>query len=313
MSVLGIVLGGGLSKRFRVKGIKDKLLLEVNGEPMILRVINSIRGLCDKVVVVTRSGRKGIYKRILNEGIDVFEDIKDMNCKGPMRGVATAIALSDSYERALIVPGDMPFLKSEVIEMFLQESKGFNACGFVWPDGFIEPLIQVLNLNWARRAVRILCLLGRSRMTDIFRGAGEIKLISILKVKTFDPLLSSFININNPEDLNIKGIRAPSGSTKDIILRVASGGPPELKDLIKYRHELFWGFLYNMMSGNVTQALKLLENEARIYTTKKLKLLTAHVYIDMYEITKSSEERKRFSLKIKEIYSSFKKEWIFKD
>jgi hypothetical protein len=72
----------------------------------------------------------------------------------------------------------------------------------MWPNGRLETLMMVLERQKGLEITETLCLLKRPRSDDIPRGGGKTLLVSpVNDIKTLDPALKSFININSKEDL----------------------------------------------------------------------------------------------------------------
>lgn len=78
-----------------------------------------------------------------------------------------------------------------------------------------------------------LCSLKRPRSDDIIRGAPEVLFLSIVgEIRTLDPELKSFVNINSPEDLtNLQPRRVQGYLTKNMQLNLGSLPTLELKRL----------------------------------------------------------------------------------
>jgi hypothetical protein len=96
----------------------------------------------------------------------------------------------------------MPFLQPKVAEYLFNQAEGFEVVVPMWPNGRLETLIMVLERPSTVEIISTLCQLKRPRSDDIPRGASKTLLISpVNHIKTLDPELKSFININSREDL----------------------------------------------------------------------------------------------------------------
>ena len=106
-----IVMAGGRATRM---GGVVKPLLEVCGEPMVMRVVGAIRNLCNRIVVVYSDHTSGV--------VDL--------CRGPMGPVECVKGVGGYVEDlklslnlvslpALVVPADMPFIDVVILEGFL--------------------------------------------------------------------------------------------------------------------------------------------------------------------------------------------------
>ena len=86
----------------------------------------------------------------------------------------------------------------------------------MWPNGRLETLMMVLERQSALEITETLCMLKRPRSDDIPRGASKTLLVSpVNHIKTLDPELRSFININSKEDLNRLQTRRSHGPVKE--------------------------------------------------------------------------------------------------
>jgi len=111
--VTGVILAGGCSTRAQT----NKLLLEVEGRPLILHVIDSIKPFVDRLVVVT-----GKYDQELRPYLKDVEVIYNNNYElGMFSSVLVGIKNVDSD--VLILPGDMMNISSNTFKSILT-SKG---------------------------------------------------------------------------------------------------------------------------------------------------------------------------------------------
>ena len=103
--VTGYVLAGGASTRLG----RDKALVEVDGTPMLARMIELLGGVTKQVKLVAAPGKYSAF------GVETIED--QWPGEGPLGGIITA--LEDTAEGSangewnLIVSCDMPFLTRE--------------------------------------------------------------------------------------------------------------------------------------------------------------------------------------------------------
>jgi hypothetical protein len=96
----------------------------------------------------------------------------------------------------------MPFVKPKIADHLLNVAEKFETVVPMWPNGMIETLIMVLQRSKGQEILQTLCQLKRARPSDIPRATPKTLLVSPLKtIKTLDPNLKSFININTQEDL----------------------------------------------------------------------------------------------------------------
>jgi molybdopterin-guanine dinucleotide biosynthesis protein A len=217
-----IVLAGGSARRFQThnKPWQDKALAELDGKPLLVQVIQTLRGIVDEVAVcISTKDRQTTYAKAL-EPYDVGDvkfvlDQENSPVKGPLLAIKSGLdAVSAPY--CLIVPVDMPFLTLEVAEFLFNAATGFDVAVPMWPDGKLETLLAVLKRETCLEITKTLLALNESRTDTIFRSVSSLLLVSPLKeIKKLDPELKSFININTQEDLNILPKRSTRGTNKE--------------------------------------------------------------------------------------------------
>ena len=203
-----LILAGGKARRFQTidKTWQDKALAELNGKPLLIHAIENIQGVVDEVVVcVNDKDRKTKYNQILKKHrltkVKIVIDEKVSHISGPNVAVMSGLkAVQSDY--CLTLPCDMPFLQPNVAEYMFDQAEGFEVVVPMWPNGRLETLIMVLERPSAVEITSTLCQLKRPRSDDIPRGASKTLLVSpVNHIKTLDPELKSFININSREDL----------------------------------------------------------------------------------------------------------------
>ena len=123
MNIAAVLLAAGASKRF---GENNKLLSDLGGKPLIRRVAEAIVCSGVEVVVVTGCDRPQIEKAL--EGLPL-RFAHNLNWESGMgSSIAVGInALGQQTQGAFVVPGDLPFLTSDLIKdltAVFMESRG---------------------------------------------------------------------------------------------------------------------------------------------------------------------------------------------
>lgn len=181
--VNGYILAGGKSTRMGT----DKGLLLFNGNPLILKIIDQLQPVVNKVVIVSNNPD---YKQF---GYPVISDIiKD---KGPAGGIYTALKRTNSLYN-FIISCDMPFVSSRSINFIIRNS--FQAqITLPFLHEKTEPLFGVYTKD---------CLSGWQKLIE----QGNIKLQDM--ITHFDLLILNvdgnelfndlhFVNINDKKEL----------------------------------------------------------------------------------------------------------------
>ena len=109
---LGLILAGGLARRM---GGGDKALIEIGGRAILDRVLYTMTPQCDGLIL----NANGDPSRFARFGLPVVpDDIPDF--AGPLAGILAgldwAAAHRPNIEWMASVPGDCPFLPSDLVE-----------------------------------------------------------------------------------------------------------------------------------------------------------------------------------------------------
>ncbi|MEN6292284.1 MAG: molybdenum cofactor guanylyltransferase [Methanobacterium sp.] len=189
-----IILCGGKSRRMG----KDKGSLVLNGKPMLMHVLDTIKDIVDEIVLVLRDQEQiDRYKPILKD-IDmsikiVTDETKD---QGPLVGILTGLSYFNS-EYAQILPCDSPFIsKSFVLKMFeIAGAKKFDAVVPIWDDGHIEPLHSI----YKKDVVDIGKNLVKNEQYNVKSLIDNLN-VKYIDVEELDESTMSFRNLNTIRD-----------------------------------------------------------------------------------------------------------------
>lgn len=112
MRVTGIILAGGYSSRAHT----NKLLLKVDSKPLISHTIDSLRGLVDKIIVVT-----GRYDQELRPYLNDVEVVYNKDFElGMFSSVLAGVKHVDGD--VLILPGDMMNIAHATVKAVLDKN-----------------------------------------------------------------------------------------------------------------------------------------------------------------------------------------------
>ncbi len=178
----------------------DKALLRLQpGGPTLIEVIIerlAEAGLCSGLLVVTNVPQDYTFL-----GLPLVSD--DVPHAGPLGGILTALGHS-SHSRVLVVACDMPALNPALLRYMTQLPYRADVLIPRWVDDAGRERLETLHAIYSRRCIEPI----RKRIE-----AGELKAAGLLKdisvryieegeLRQFDPHLSSFRNVNTPEDIN---------------------------------------------------------------------------------------------------------------
>ncbi|BAJ50027.1 conserved hypothetical protein [Candidatus Caldarchaeum subterraneum] len=196
MRVCGVILSGGVSKRFG----GDKALALLNGEPLIRHVAKSLHEAVEEVWLSVRDAERGEQ---LMKACEPFVKgyIVDEFSAGPLSGFLSA---ANRLEADVVVtsPADVPRIKAatfqKLVEKFLHHSA--SVASVVWGNGAVETLVQVLSVDAVKNYLETVFMYrgGLHRPSDMLRCASKMLLAAGFKLSS-DPY--EFSNINTYQDL----------------------------------------------------------------------------------------------------------------
>jgi len=178
----GWVLAGGKSVRLGT----DKALVEVNGEPLVVRTARLVQDIIGPVALIGRG------ERIRAFGFEAIDDSEPDN--GPLGGILTALEL-ERAEWNLICACDLPFLDTAFLQTLVQAASASSAEAVVprSPQGKSQPLCAVYRSS-ALKGLR----------TSYVSGNRAIwKALQSIRVEWLDTADDRWtFNLNTPQDLN---------------------------------------------------------------------------------------------------------------
>lgn len=182
----GVILAGGQSRRFG----SNKALAQLNGRPLIEISAEVMAAIFPERLLITNDPAAYEFLGWPMAG-DIFTDA------GPLAGIHAALS-QVAAEEIMVVACDMPFIKGNLIRLICQPANK----GIVIPrldQGLLEPLM-------ARYHKKILPPLtaaldaGERRLHTFIKGQNPTY-IEARELRTVDPSLASFRNINHRHDL----------------------------------------------------------------------------------------------------------------
>lgn len=188
-----IVLAGGRAER---AGGKEKYFFRYRGRTFIERMIETLSAVVDEIIVVARD----------EEQCRRFSPIEGIRCVGDIRkGIGPIGGLHAGVRHArgetlFVTACDMPFVKAEVIRYLFDLIEGYDAVVPCWDGDRLEPLHAVYRrealAEYLEDEREILSL--RSMILSL-----NARFVHMDEIKRIDPKLSSFVNINRLEDLEL--------------------------------------------------------------------------------------------------------------
>ncbi|HJY88614.1 MAG TPA: molybdenum cofactor guanylyltransferase [Candidatus Acidoferrales bacterium] len=184
--VSGFILAGGASSRMG----RDKALLEIDGEPLLVRTARLLEPLVADVTVIGRPER---YAAL---GLRAVPD--DTSGRGPLGGIVTALRVSGT-EWNLIVGCDLPYLNRAWLELLITRALASPADALV-PETRrgLEPLCAMYRARSAA-ALGSAVTRGEHKVTDAVAKLA-IEKLGPAEWGPIDPEGELFKNMNTPAD-----------------------------------------------------------------------------------------------------------------
>ena len=184
--ITGIILAGGKSSRFG----SNKALAKFNGKPLIERATGVLGRIFKNLIIITNSPLEYSYLKI-----PLYQDI--VKGLGPVGGIYTGLdALDDGW--AFFCACDMPFINEGLVRYLAGVRDGFDA---VVPkvDWKIEPLHALYSKN-CLPAIKELIYKKEYQTIKAFNNI-KVRYVVEEEIKTYDPQLKTFLNVNKQDEL----------------------------------------------------------------------------------------------------------------
>jgi len=184
--IAGFILAGGESTRMG----RDKALLELGGEALIVRTARLVESVAGGATVI---GDSGAYRAL---GLRTIGD--DWPGAGPLGGIATALRAS-SARWSLVVACDLPYLTKPWLDYAIGRAFASRAEAVVPMSALgAEPLCAIYHER-AETAIRAALAQGTRKVTEALKNL-SVETIEPAEWKAFDSEGLLFKNMNAPED-----------------------------------------------------------------------------------------------------------------
>ena len=184
--ITGVILVGGLSRRMG----QDKILLTIDGTPLISLIHRKMLSLFEEVLVIGHHRPEFDSLNIISHG-DLIPEC------GILGGIYTGLSLSKTHY-IFTVAGDMPFLDNDLIVEVASQRTDNDSVIPKGPSG-MEPLFAVYSQT---------CLDPIRKNLE----KGQLKVLkAVNKLRVFNPRIhpptdgspDPLANLNTPEDLDV--------------------------------------------------------------------------------------------------------------
>jgi len=123
-NIAGIILAGGKGSRY--SSTKHKFLIEYQGKPLIIKIVEAIKPVVEKIVVVTCPDNSDIKRTLRN-----FPDIEYVIQEQPLGTGHALLSTQQAFENTettiLVSYADKPLITTDTFKKLLDEHKKNNA------------------------------------------------------------------------------------------------------------------------------------------------------------------------------------------
>lgn len=190
-----VVLAGGRSSRFG----SNKALVKLKGRPLIDYVIRAaVKAANELVVAISLDDDLSQYAPLLPESARVVKDPGKI--QSPLIGMLAGMKVLAS-KRAVVLPCDSPFINVGVLNRLFEICEASDAAIPRWPNGYIEPLHSVYNVESAVPAIEASIEAGELKVAMMIRRLRKVAYVPVDALKKYDPKLLTFLNVNTEEEV----------------------------------------------------------------------------------------------------------------
>lgn len=195
-----IILAGGKNSRMA----KNKAFMRIGERSIIEGIIERVRPLVEKVIVVTNNPDE--YSRL---GAEVVTDI--IPGRGPLSGIHAGL-MASPYQYNLTMACDMPFVSRELGGVLLDSAEGHDAV-VVRIGGRPQPLYAVYSRDCVKPIERL--LRGVNNKCTAFYPEIDVLYLDAESFILDVDLEEAYLNVNTPEDFEQAKKRAGKNGEDD--------------------------------------------------------------------------------------------------
>ncbi len=191
MSLAGAILVGGQSRRMG----RDKALLDVQGQPLLARVLAVVEQVAQDCFLVADQAAPYAFL-----GLPIYPDYRP-GC-GAIGGLYTALERT-AHPYTLVVACDMPWLNLPLLQAMaaLTDFAPADPPAAIVPrwQGQPEPLHAIYHHTCRPRLAQQIEV-GDLKIAHLFQYVA-VRYVEEVEIARYDPTGRSFTNLNTPADL----------------------------------------------------------------------------------------------------------------
>ncbi|PKO24032.1 MAG: molybdenum cofactor guanylyltransferase [Chloroflexi bacterium HGW-Chloroflexi-1] len=192
-----LILAGGRSQRMG----QDKLWMEWEDRPLVERVTCRVLPLAAEVVFSANSPE--LFRTLIERLPVPARVVADRYPgAGPLGGLHAGLEAA-RHELVLTLAADLPFVNLALVSHMVALADGYDAVVPQTPHPITgtlhwEPLHAFYRRNCLPAIVARLA--AGERQTFCFLGDVHVRIVSPAEIRRYDPELTSFLNVNTPEE-----------------------------------------------------------------------------------------------------------------
>ena len=197
------ILAGGFSRRYQIKKAdwKDKILLKVNDEPLLVNLIRrSDKFYKQRIISVNTIERKEKYQKVLtsynlSNKIDFIVDNKSSSFSGVLLGIASILneVKSSSVQ---FMPSDRPLLPFSLLKSLDVCNQGISILQY--GSGLLETLLALYGANiYFPKEFGSLALSRADVLLRISPKLNFFNIEDIISLNELSPLIFRNVNVHN--------------------------------------------------------------------------------------------------------------------
>ena len=195
-----VVLAGGEARRANGQ---EKYFFTYEGKTFIERLVESLSGVVDEIIIVARNPAQCERFRAL-KNITCISDIR--RGMGPIGGLHAG-SLAAKGEFIFVSACDMPCIDPAVISYLFKKIGSYDAAIPRWSEKMLEPLHAVYRKDALLSYLESHTSLSLRTMIQSLNA----KYVPVEDLRSMDPSLRTFININKLEELEHFNFSAMDG------------------------------------------------------------------------------------------------------
>lgn len=189
MKILGAIIAGGQSRR--MAGV-NKLLLKLNGEPLVARAAKKLGAHSDQVVMNLNQSEELIDAL----GYEIIHD-EHADHQGPLAGIYSVLNWvrqnNVPVDYVMTAPADAPFFPKDLVKT-LKDAIGSNDIAIAHYNGYSQQLFGLWSINCLDDLSLHLNNPDNRKLMTFIRSKNWVQVD--IKEQDFDP----FMNVNTPEE-----------------------------------------------------------------------------------------------------------------